>query len=174
MTQFSLFDTAPSPPAAVVWAPPARLPDGSPLLQLRVRCLPLWWDFAWLVLEGIKLLETRGWCWAPREPAWVAMYATLGRGKKTERPLLPKGVVVPDDAPKGVITGIIWIPGSRPLVETDTAAACFPFGPGRHAFPIGARHRFKVPVSLAQSGLKKGPQGPVFLARDIVSRALAS
>lgn len=168
MSQLDLlgFSTAPL-------APPAWLANGQPALPVRVLCLPLWWDFSWLVMEGIKTTETRGWAWAKRPPSWVAIYATLGRGKPHERPLLPAGVEIPKVVPRGAVVGLIWIPGSRPLVEADTVAACFPFGPDRHAMPIGARRSFKAPIPLADSGLKKGPQGPVYIARAVVERALA-
>ena len=174
MTQLSLLSFAALASQPIAAAPaPAFLPDGSPLLEARVRCLPLWWDFAWLVMAGIKTLETRSWMWGKHPPSWVAIYASLGRGNLAERPLLPFGIEIPKDAPRGALVGLIWIPGSRPLVEADTVAACFPFGPGRHAFPIGARRPFKVPVPLAESGLKKGPQSLVYLARSVVQRSLS-
>lgn len=146
--------------------------DGSLDLPARVPCLALWWDFAWLVAEGIKTLETRGYE-APAccDPGWLVVYATAGRGGPSLRPVLPEGVTVPADCPKQALTALVWVDGSWPLRIEDTAAACF-YEPGRWAWPLSRRHKFSRPVPLAESGLKKGPQGLVYLARDVVERAL--
>ncbi len=89
------------------------------------------------------------------------------------RPVLPAGVSLPpDDAmPKQVLTCLLWIAGSRPLLPEDTAAACF-YEPGRHAWIITRRLVFATPVPLAESGLTAPPQSPVRIARDVVVRAL--
>lgn len=147
-------------------------PDGSPRLPAKVPCLALWWDFAWLVGEGIKILETRGYE-APEccNPGWLVIYATAGRGGPKARPVLPEGVTVPADCPKQALTALVWVEGSRVLRIEDTAAACF-YEPGRFAWPLSRQRKFARPVPLAESGLKKGPQGLVYLARDVVERAL--
>lgn len=164
MIQFDLFATnAPSVPARAPRPLALDLPE-------RIPCIALWWDFAWLVGEGIKSLETRGRLW-PYPPGWLVVYATKGRGGPALRPVLPEGVEIPEDCPRQALTCLVWVGGSRPLVEADRDAACF-YAPGRFAWVLSRVHRFTRPVPLAESGMTAAPQSIVYLARDVVERAL--
>ena len=154
-----------------LFAPAAPAPAQRPLeLPEWVPCIALWWDFAWLVGEGIKALETRGRLW-PYPPGWLVVYATKGRGGASLRPALPEGVKIPEACPRQALTCLVWVGGSRPLLESDRAAACF-YAPGRFAWELSRVHRFKRPVPLAESGMTAAPHSIVYLARDVVERAL--
>lgn len=154
-------------------AEPRRHPDGFPVLSPLVRCAPFWWNFAWLILNNHKPIETRGRQW-PYKPDWLAIYATKGCGGAKDRPVLPEGVEVPKDAARESITGLIWISGSRPLVESDTAAACYPWVPERWAWEIGAVVPFATPIPIAETGLRGGPQSIVHIQRHVITRALCA
>ena len=169
MTQGKLFN---DPPPAGPEAPPLGTPASDLVLPEKILALPFWYDFAWLVTEGIKTLETRSSAWE-RPPGWIVVYATKGRGPAHQRPILPAGVELPplDQIPRQALTCLLWIAGSRPLRLEDTAAACF-YEAGRYALEITRRYPFRRPIPLAESGLSAPPQGPVYVSRAVVARGL--
>lgn len=173
MSQIDFLHPSSGRPAAENVAP-AFLVGGTPDLPERVPCAPFWWDFAWLILEGHKPIETRGRPWPYPPAGWLVIFSSLGRGKPTQRPILPLGVELPEKeaCPRQCLTGLIWIGSSRPLVEADRAAACF-YEPGRWAWMIGHVLRFPLPVPRSHSGLSSSPQGIVYLPRATVLEALA-
>ncbi len=107
----------------------------------------------------------------PYPPGWLVVYATKGRGGPALRPVFPDGVVIPEDCSRQALTCLVWVGGSRPLVEVDRAAACF-YAPGRFAWELSRVHRFKRPIPLVETGMTAAPQSIVYLARDVVERAL--
>jgi hypothetical protein len=151
---------APWPEAPALWSPSGEL-----LLPERVRLISLHQPYAGLVIEGVKALETREWPW-PYGPSWLAVFAarngvpraTLARlGELAERHREPQGVVL----------GLVWVAGCRPMRPEDAGPACYPFDPKRFVWGLRCPTRFAAPIPL-----ERGPQKFASIPRAQVAAAL--
>ncbi len=134
----------------------------SDALPERVRVLSLWQPYASLVIDGVKTIETRTWPW-PYEPGWLCIHAAQHIDRAAVRRLRLDHPV--PDWPGGVLLGLVWVTGSRPLLPEDERAACF-YEPGRYAWPLERARPFAHPVKM------RGPQKFASVARDVVLAAL--
>ena len=160
-------------PAPQLWAP-----DGNLLLPDPVRLLALNQPYAGLLFgdepgePGLKRLETRTWPW-PHPASWLAIYATKTPDKGAFRRL---GIrFVPESSALGatertllgVVLGLVWIGGCRPMVATDEKDALYPCTHGRYVWVIGASYRFQRPIPL-----QRGPQKFASIPKASVNAAL--
>ena len=151
--------------------PPSEDGEGvNPPLPSRIPCISLHQPYAELVVAGIKTIETRTWEW-PYEPGWLAIHAAQRiqhRGVDWIRRNLPGKLSANGSgrfAMGGMVTGLVYVTGCRPLVPADEQAACF-YAPGLFAWTLAHARRLKTPIVM------RGPQKIVYLDRDRVEEAL--
>lgn len=138
-----------------------------------VRVISLHQPFAGLVVAGLKTLETRTWPW-PYEPGWLAIHAAkkvdkkamqyFGKGGPGAR---HAGKVAPHWQPQGVVLGLVWVDGCRPLLAEDFDQAWF-FEANRFAWILKHPLAFTTPIPM------RGPQKFASIPRRVVMQALAA
>lgn len=145
-------------------------PSSGVVLPGRVPCIALHRRFARRVELGVKTLETRGRAWT-RPPGWLVICAAKQLGAMPED---PPGVWIPDwECSTQALTCMVFIGGSRPLVEADRRAACF-FEPGRHAWEITRRVVFPRVVPIAELGWAACPQSIRYIAGSVIEGIIAA
>lgn len=141
------------------------------VLPERVLVVPFHRPYAGLVLSGEKPIETRSRSWS-REPGWIAVYATLSiaqlQANVPERTRRALTYAEPESAQH--VVGIVWISGSRPLVQGDFERSLF-WKPGLHAWACERPQRLRRLLSLEDAGLKAPPQSAVYMRGELLRAA---
>lgn len=155
------------PAATVTSASPDPFADFLALHPLpdMVRVISLHQPFAGLVCAGLKTLETRRWPW-PYPPGWLVVHAAKRCDPKAVRKFGAK--VAPFRSPQGVLLGLVWVDGCRPLVPEDEARA-WAYEPNRFAWELKHARTFTRAVPMV-----RGPQKFASVMREMVVHALAA
>lgn len=156
--------------AATASASTLLLPDGTRVADLelpeRLLIISLWGRWADLVAEGIKTLETREREW-PYVAGWLGIHAAQRHDGKLQGVELAKKIPDLARGPRGAVTALVWIAGSRRLDRKDLPKALV-YGPGRWAWEITRRYKLVRPIEM------RGPQNFASVERARVEAALAA